>query len=92
MGNPRRTGCSTFGRVQADSKARTTFPLDEKTLALNGTCWSLADEDYKTSDWAQSRGRKEEDPHHRETRDKRNPTGGGRPLGDLGIQIRTRGY
>jgi hypothetical protein len=68
MGNPRRTSCFTLRWVQADSKAQTTFPLDERTPVFNGTCWSVAGEDYEASDWAQSRGRKEEDPHHREAR------------------------
>jgi hypothetical protein len=76
MGNPRRMGCSTFRRVQADSKVQTTFSLDEKTPVFNGTCWSLAGEDYKTSDWAQLRGRKEEDPRHREMRQTQQEGGG----------------
>jgi hypothetical protein len=66
MGNPRRMGCSTLGQIQVGSKVRTTSPLDEKTPVLDRACWSLAGEDYKTSNWAQSRGKKEEVTKYKE--------------------------
>jgi hypothetical protein len=93
VGNPRRTSCSTLGWVQADSEARTTFPLDEKTPVFNGTCWSLAGEDYETSDWVQSRGRRKADSRHREARRTRQVGEATRRVGhpdqDLGVLIRT---
>jgi hypothetical protein len=73
---PKKNRWSTLGRVQADSKVWTTFPLDEKAPVFNGMCWSLAGKDYQASDWAQLRGRKKEDLHHRETRQTQQKGGG----------------
>jgi hypothetical protein len=60
-----RVALPSGGYRRVGSKAWTTLPLDEKTPAIDGTCWSLVGEDYETFDWVQSRGRKEEGSPHR---------------------------